>query len=152
MIIETNTLLYIFIPATVILAFLVIRLELKMRKFLSGKNGRNLEGMIHGLAGEVRRLDAFRENTERWTEAANAKIHRSVQAIETERFNPFKGQGGNQSFATAFLDEGGNGVIISSLHSRDRISVFAKPIKEYTSEYELSKEEAYVLKRAHVCS
>jgi hypothetical protein len=59
------------------------------------------------------------------------------------RFNPFKGtgSGGNQSFATTFLNEENNGVVISSLYSREHTSVFSKPIKNGVSEYELSDEE-----------
>ncbi|NIT70429.1 DUF4446 family protein, partial [candidate division KSB1 bacterium] len=58
--------------------------------------------------------------------------------VGTVRFNPFKGTGGGQSFAAAFLSEHGNGVVISTLYSRERVSVFAKPIQSFASEYELT--------------
>ena len=66
------------------------------------------------------------------------------------RFNPFPDQGSNQSFAIGMLNEEGDGVVFSSLYSRDRMSVFAKPIKNNKSEYELSDEERKVLDRAKV--
>jgi len=70
--------------------------------------------------------------------------------VETIRFNPFKGNGsgGNQSFSTAFVNEEGDGVVISSLYSREHISVFAKPIKKMSSEYEMTKEEKDSLEKA----
>ena len=39
---------------------------------------------------------------------------------------------------------------MSSLYSRERMSVFAKPIKGGVSEYELSSEEKEALKKAEV--
>ena len=48
------------------------------------------------------------------------------------------------------LNEEGDGVVLSSLYSRERMSIFAKPIKNNKSEYELSAEEKEVLKKAQV--
>jgi hypothetical protein len=59
------------------------------------------------------------------------------------RFNPFKGtgSGGNQSFSAAFVNERGDGLVLTSMYARDRISMFAKPLKAFASEFELSEEE-----------
>ena len=67
------------------------------------------------------------------------------------RFNPFKGTGGggNQSFAIALTDEKGDGVILSSLHARDRISIFAKAVQSGKSELGLTDEETTALTKAH---
>ncbi len=70
--------------------------------------------------------------------------------METIRFNPFPDQGSNQSFAVGMLDEDGDGVVFSSLYSRERMSIFAKPIKNGKSEYELTAEEKNVLDKARV--
>ena len=48
------------------------------------------------------------------------------------------------------LDEEGDGLVISSLYSRERMSIFAKPIKNNKSEYELSMEEKEALSKAKV--
>ena len=66
------------------------------------------------------------------------------------RFNPFSGDGsgGNQSFAAAFLDEKGSGVVLSSLYARDRVGLYAKPIEKGASSFELTKEEKEALERA----
>ena len=70
---------------------------------------------------------------------------RSIRNIKTIRFNPFADSGSNQSFATAIVDDHGNGVILSSLYSRERMSVFAKPIENGVPKYDLTEEEAQVL-------
>ena len=79
-----------------------------------------------------------------------AKVKKSIRGLETVRFNPFPDQGSNQSFAIGMLNEEGDGVVFSSLYSRDRMSVFAKPIKNNKSEYELSGEEQKALDKARV--
>ena len=78
----------------------------------------------------------------------DARIRTSLRGIDTIRFNPFKDQGSNQSFAIGLLNEEGTGVVISSLYSRDRVSVFAKPIKKGQPEYDLTEEESIVFKNA----
>ena len=61
------------------------------------------------------------------------------------RYKAFEVNGSSQSFSIALLNEKGNGVIISSLHSRDRVSTFAKPVIDYKSEHDLTEEEKSVI-------
>ena len=56
--------------------------------------------------------------------------------------------GANQSFATALVNQHGDGVIFSSLYGRERTSVFSKPLKNHTSEHGLSEEEKQAVKKA----
>jgi hypothetical protein len=46
------------------------------------------------------------------------------------------------------MNDEGNGVIMSSLYARDRMSIFAKPIVNGKSEFELSSEEKDVLDKS----
>ena len=65
------------------------------------------------------------------------------------RYNPFKSTGGDQSFVLSVLDGNDNGVVITSLHSRETTRVYAKKVKEGDQEkYELSDEEKKVIKEA----
>ena len=80
---------------------------------------------------------------------AEGRLRGSVQGIGVVRFNPFvSGQGGNQSFAAAFLDERGNGVVFSTLYSRDRVGVYAKPVENGASSFELTGEEKEAITKA----
>ncbi len=45
------------------------------------------------------------------------------------------------SFSTAFINEHGDGIVLTSHYARERISMFAKPVKAFASEHELSEEE-----------
>ncbi len=150
MILDTTILIYILIGVIAILAGLVIRLELKLKKLLGGKNGKSLEGAILNIASGVTRLDDLHNEIRKQIEHIEGRVRRSIKKAEVIRFNPFAGtgSGGNQSFATALINEDGEGIVLSSLYSRDRVSVFAKPVKNYVSEYELSGEEKAAIEKA----
>lgn len=115
----------------------------RITKLLRGRNTVSIEDSIIELAKELDTLAEFKEESERYFTLVERRLRKSVQAIETKRFNPFKGTGagGNQSFASAFLNENGDGLILSSLYSSDRVSVFAKPVEKFKSTYELTEEE-----------
>ena len=79
------------------------------------------------------------------------KVARSVQSTELVRFTPFSGIGsnGNQSFSLAFLNEQGDGIVVSGLYySRDRVSIFTKPVNGFSSSFELTPEEKEVIARS----
>jgi len=77
----------------------------------------------------------------------DGRIGSAIRFVKTVRFNPWEGtgEGGNQSFASVFLDEAGNGAVISTLYTRERTSVYGKPIIAYGSPFPLTKEERAVV-------
>ncbi len=135
---------------TVILLIMVILIHLKLKKFLIHVDAHNIADSLSQVSIDLKDLQKFRGEIETYLAEAEKRLKRSVQTVSTVRFNPFHGDGsgGNQSFATAFLSEVGDGVIISSLYSRDRVSIFAKPVKNNTSEHEMSDEEKEALEKA----
>jgi hypothetical protein len=148
---DTNTISLIVLSALVLaLAGYVVFLHTKLKKFLADKNATSIGDSMVSLASRADTLEKFRSNLEEYLVSVEHRLKKSVQAVHTVRFNPFKasGGGGNQSFATAFINETGDGVVISSLYSRDNVSIFGKPVKNYASEYELSDEEKEAIKRA----
>jgi ElaB/YqjD/DUF883 family membrane-anchored ribosome-binding protein len=89
-------------------------------------------------------LNKYRKNLEK-------RVGQSIQAVETVRFSPFSGigVGGNQSFSTSFVNEQGDGIVVSGLYySKDRVSMFTKAIKNFLSEHDLTDEEKEVVERA----
>jgi hypothetical protein len=65
------------------------------------------------------------------------------------RFNPFADKGGDQSFAVALLDDLGDGVVFTGLHSRTDVRVYCKPVVGGASTYPLTNEEAEAITRAN---
>ncbi len=99
---------------------------------------------------DMKEFKEFRTELEKYLKLAESRLRGSVSGIGIVRFNPFsgEGQGGNQSFALAVLDEQGSGVVLSTLYSRDRVGVYAKPLAAFASTYELSDEEKQAIERA----
>lgn len=80
-------------------------------------------------------------------EIAENKKH--LQKIGFKRYNPFTDTGGDQSFTAALLDDLGDGIMISSLHSRENTRLYAKKVEGGKVENQtLSKEEQEVIKQA----
>ena len=68
-----------------------------------------------------------------------------VQKVGLVRFNPFKELGGDHSFSLAILNGEDSGIIITSLHTRDRTRVYMKDVRMGKSSFELSSEEKKAL-------
>lgn len=130
--------------------FWIVKTEKRLKKFFVGKKAKDLEDTIVTLEKNIAELKISKQTTEKELLEINKKLKKSIRGLETIRFNPFPDQGSNQSFAIGILNEENDGVVISSLYSRERMSIFAKPIKAGKSEYELSQEEKEAIKKAEV--
>jgi hypothetical protein len=128
----------------------MITTEKRLKRFFLGKKGKDLEDTLVMLEADIEKLKKAKESAEKELTTINAKLKKSIRGLETIRFNPFPDQGSNQSFAIGMLNEDGDGVVLSSLYSRDRMSIFAKPIKNKNSVYELTTEEKEALAKANV--
>lgn len=136
--------------AMLVILGLVIWMWLRQRKFILGLNAHNIEDSLTSVSSDLGDLKAFREELETYLATVEKRLRKSVRSVHIVRFNPWQGQGhgGDQSFATAFMNEEGNGVLISSLYSRDHVSIFGKPIKKHVTEHELSEEERRAIEEA----
>lgn len=78
------------------------------------------------------------------------KIHTTPRGLGLVMFKAFDGMksGGTNSFALALINEKGDGTIISTLHSRDRVNVYSKEIKDFKSNIMLTEEEVQALTKA----
>lgn len=135
-----------FIFGVVALIFLVI-IHSRLKRLLSGKNGADLEETITTLEKNIRSIEENEKLLAEGLDVIDRRLQTSVRAVEMTRFNPFEDQGGNHSFAISLVNEKGDGVVLSSLYSRERMSVFAKKVESGKSDIELSKEEKDVLDR-----
>ncbi len=142
--------LIILLIAVIVLIVMIVKLQKKLNSFLIGSSSTNLDDSINSINTSIKEFEKFKSELEKYLTTVEKRLKKSVQAVQTVRFNPFKGNGsgGNQSFATAFINEDSNGVVISSLYSREHVSVYSKPIKNGVSEYELSEEEKQAVAEA----
>ncbi len=117
----------------------------RVNRLFTGRQGQSLEDLAESYGRELKTLHTAREEIEKFLIQADARLGTSVRHVKTLRYNPFPDQGGSQSFTTALLDERGDGVILTGLHARDTMRVYAKPIRARNSEIELTAEERSVL-------
>jgi len=149
--ISTNEIIIYALAIVVSLLIIwIVRLEIKIRNIPSVKNNQNINNQIGVLQKNAHEFQEFKEQTNFNLDEVATELKKTIKKITTVRFNPFKdgGVGGNQSFATAIVNDKGDGVVISSLYSRERVSVFAKPILNWKCEYELSAEEKEALNKS----
>ena len=87
------------------------------------------------------------EEIKRAITSLNAKQSYSYRSF-VHRYNPFResGVGGNQSFSIVLANEHGDGLLITSLYSREMNRVSSKPLTRWTNEeYSISPEEQYAI-------
>lgn len=151
--ISQDAVIYIIVGLLVVISGLIIwivRIESKLKTLTRGQNGFNIESTLKSIEADLNTLFAFKGDIEKYLKTVEMRLRKSIQGLSTVSFKAFQGldSGGHQSFASAFLDENGNGLIISTLHSRDRVNVFAKEIKQFNASVSLTEEEKKALTQA----
>jgi Protein of unknown function (DUF4446) len=139
------------IPLTVAIVILLIYtfyLDHKITVLTRGKDGASLEDTIKECLASVSTIEQKNEFIAKHALNLDERVSHALRNAQTIRYKAFDMNGSNQSFSVAFVNEKGNGVVISSLHSHERMSTFAKPIAGYESTYELTEEEQAVLEDA----
>lgn len=120
----------------------------RVRRLLAGGEAAGIDEVLERGALRVDEVARGLELLEARQRDLAAVAQRSVQRIGMVRFNPFADTGGDQSFAIALLDGDGNGVVLSSLHSRSDTRIFAKPVAAGRSSHPLSDEEQAAIRQA----
>jgi len=151
---KSNFYLIVFSAILFLLAwniFLQLRLERtrqRIKIFFRGRKTKDLEEVIAEQVKRMKSMEGDIKELFKWNEKLQKIADISIQRVGVVRFNPFKDVGGDQSFSIALLDKNNDGIVISSLYSREGTRVYAKPIKNGTSEYHLSEEEEKAIERA----
>lgn len=141
-------LFYIISVIVLIILPWVLIIEIRLKRIFAGIKAKNLEEMLVVAGKKLNQLEETQSKIDKHLTTIDERLNKSIRNIETLRFNPFMEAGGNQSFVIAFLNDEGNGVILSSLYARERMSVFAKPIVGGKSSFELTEEEKAVLSKS----
>jgi len=80
--------------------------------------------------------------------ALESQAGRALQNVGFVRFNAFPDVGSELSYALAVVDERGNGFIVSSLYSREEVRTYAKAVRNFIADKEVSTEERDALNQA----
>ncbi|MGQ0670569.1 MAG: DUF4446 family protein [Actinomycetota bacterium] len=107
-----------------------------------------LRGILEGHAGSIRRLESAVRTLNRTDRRQEGLIQAAVRHVGLVRYDAFEDVGGRLSFSCAMLDDHGDGVVITSINGRQDTRVYAKPIADGKSAYNLSTEEDEAIRQA----
>ncbi len=107
-----------------------------------GKEGSALEEIIIQTNDKMQEFDTEIQELFRISNTIHKQAHKNIHKIGLVRFNPFRDYSGNQSFALALLNTNSDGIILSSIHTREGTRIFTKEIqKGLPVNNELTQEE-----------
>jgi hypothetical protein len=126
-------------------AFLAWRLRALRRTyarlFAGGERG---EDILAAFARQVEAVDRLRGKLNlvgRETAQLRQRVSSMVRTVGFTRYDAFPDVGGHLSFSAAFLDEAGDGVVLSAINGRAETRSYAKPVRGGQSDHNLSEEE-----------
>jgi hypothetical protein len=107
-----------------------------------------LRGVLEGQHNQIQRLEAAVRSLNATDRRQEALIEGAVRRVGLIRYDAFEDVGGRLSFSCALLDEHGTGVVVTSINGRQDTRVYAKPVTNATSSYNLSIEEEEAIRQA----
>ena len=107
-----------------------------------------LRGILEGQAKQIQRLEQAARSLNATDRRQEALIEGAVRRVGVIRYDAFEDVGGRLSFSCALLDDHGNGVVMTSINGRQDTRVYAKPITDGRSPYNLSIEEEEAIRQA----
>ena len=109
-------------------------------------NGNNLKEMLKKYLDEVKEIKQDNSEIKAYYTKLDYDIASSIQKVGLVRYNAFQNVGSDLSFALALLDRENNGLVLNGLYGSESSNIFAKPIKNGESTYQLSEEEKEAIK------
>lgn len=107
-----------------------------------------LHGILEGQTNRLSRLESAVRALAGTDRRQQTDIEGAVRNVGLVRYDAFEDVGGRLSFSCALLDARGNGVVVTSINGRQDTRVYAKPIVEARSHYNLSIEEEEAIRQA----
>jgi hypothetical protein len=149
----TNNLILIILAtlavADIVLVFLFLKTRKKIKIFMKGGKVMDIEEVVTEQTKIIRDVKNDIKKLSDWDERLQKISDIAITKVGVVRFNPFKDTGGDQSFAVALLDSNNNGLVISSLYSREGTRIYTKPIEAgKPMGYNLSEEEERAINKA----
>lgn len=124
----------------------------KLRKsytnMMEGTGVENLEDVIVSLKEAQKLQNAELEQVELRITNVEARIPQQKSNIAIKRYNAFSNTGSDMSFSVAITNDEKDGVVLTSIHSRDGAYIYGKPVEKGNSQYSLTPEEQEVINAA----
>ncbi len=142
-------LVYLALAASLVLAVAVAVLAARLRAvrrtyatLLAG--GAGGEDLLAAVARQVEATERLRGKLNligRETAQLRQRVSSLVGTVGLTRYDAFDDAGGHLSYSAAFLDEAGDGVVLTTINGRAETRSYAKPVQGGRSRHNLSDEE-----------
>ena len=80
--------------------------------------------------------------------ALRTEVSDALRHLAVVRYDAFGDMGGHLSWSLALLDDGGNGVVLTSIHGRSDARTYAKNVSDWSCDQQISPEEEEAIKFA----
>lgn len=124
------------------------KFQRRWRQLMTHSEGGSLEHTLYETLRRVALLEETLKAHGNHLERLQSQTDHCLQRVGIVRYDAFPDIGGHQSFALAVMDERGDGVVLSGIHSRQEMRVYAKPLRAYASPIGLSEEEKQAIREA----
>ncbi|KOA20298.1 hypothetical protein CLHOM_12940 [Clostridium homopropionicum DSM 5847] len=147
-IVGLSVIILIMLIMLISLARSISKLDTKYRKLTRGINNKNIEEIIVNYLDNIDEVKTIAHDVKNRQDNIEDKLKECFQKISILRYKAFDDVGSDLSFSIALLNENNDGVILTGIYGRHDSTVYAKPIDEGISRYDLSDEEEEVLQNA----
>ncbi|WP_261303394.1 DUF4446 family protein [Paenibacillus andongensis] len=130
--------LFIFI---FIVSIKLSSLRKKYTQMMNGSKAENMEQLLIEMQNGLNEQKAESVATSAKVETIRQALMKTKSKLAIHRYNAFNEGGSDLSFTIAILDDYQDGVILTGIHSREQMYLYAKPIQNAQSTYTLSPEE-----------
>lgn len=133
---------------TFVIFFTLRRMTRHYATLTHGVEPKNLIKALEGIQKTLSEHERGNAVIKKELASLESKIKTHLQTLTLKRFNPFGDTGGDQSFLLAILDGNKDGIVITSLHSRENTRFYVKSVKGGVGlDHPLSTDEQKIIKR-----
>lgn len=126
----------------------VKKLNKRIDELTRGKDVQSMEDIILNFFERIEKLESAEERISLDIEKIKNKLKTTYQKSGLVKYDAFREMSGALSYSLALLDQENNGVLITSMYSREGCYTYAKEILNGESKLNLSEEEQDALKEA----
>jgi hypothetical protein len=84
---------------------------------------------------------AYAKKADERLEALEGVVKRDLHKVGFIRYNSFDDVGSDLSFTLALINDDGDGVVVTSIYSREETRTYGKAVRKYVPQQGASKEE-----------
>ena len=121
------------------------KLTKRLNKFTSGHDAASFEQVLVKRFSEMKQVVKNEKKQNKEIDMVNDKFLTTFCKIGLVKYDAFKEMSGKLSFSLALLTENHDGIILTSMHSREGCFTYCKEVTNEESYYILSEEERLAL-------